>query len=78
MSAPARVLLQANCKETARVDLLMWLPRGIRPDPPEREKGVSMLRYEPPTLSEVGDFAQVTLGRPNWGFEADWSCVMLC
>ncbi|MFC6887043.1 MULTISPECIES: lasso RiPP family leader peptide-containing protein [Actinomadura] len=34
--------------------------------------------YEPPTLSEAGAFSEVTLGRPNWGFEADWSCVMLC
>lgn len=34
--------------------------------------------YEPPVLVSIGDFATVTLGRPNWGFEADWSCVMLC
>ncbi|GAA0264402.1 hypothetical protein GCM10009527_070550 [Actinomadura nitritigenes] len=34
--------------------------------------------YEPPALMEVGGFAELTLGRPSWGFEADWSCVMLC
>lgn len=34
--------------------------------------------YEPPTVEEAGDFAEVTLGRPSWGFEADWTCVMLC
>ncbi|HZB29452.1 MAG TPA: lasso RiPP family leader peptide-containing protein [Streptosporangiaceae bacterium] len=34
--------------------------------------------YEPPTLAEVGDFAALTLGRPSWGFESDWSCVMFC
>ncbi|MEV7008681.1 lasso RiPP family leader peptide-containing protein [Streptosporangium sp. NPDC051022] len=34
--------------------------------------------YEPPTLSGVGEFAEVTLGRPSWGFENDWTCVMLC
>ncbi|MEU3165977.1 lasso RiPP family leader peptide-containing protein [Streptosporangium sp. NPDC006930] len=37
-----------------------------------------VLAYEPPTVSGVGEFAEVTLGRPSWGFEADWSCVMLC
>ncbi|TDC32724.1 lasso RiPP family leader peptide-containing protein [Kribbella albertanoniae] len=37
-----------------------------------------MLAYEPPMLTEVGSFAEVTLGRPTWGFEADWTCVMLC
>lgn len=34
--------------------------------------------YEPPALVEVGNFAKVTLGRPNWGFENDWSCIMFC
>ncbi|MGH8908666.1 MAG: lasso RiPP family leader peptide-containing protein [Egibacteraceae bacterium] len=34
--------------------------------------------YEAPVLVSIGDFAQVTLGRPNWGFEADWSCIMFC
>jgi hypothetical protein len=34
--------------------------------------------YEPPALTEVGDFAELTLGRPSWGFEHDWSCVMMC
>jgi hypothetical protein len=34
--------------------------------------------YEPPMLVGIGDFAKVTLGRPNWGFETDWSCIMFC
>lgn len=34
--------------------------------------------YEPPVLVSIGDFAKVTLGRPNWGFETDWSCIMFC
>jgi hypothetical protein len=34
--------------------------------------------YEPPVLTSIGDFANVTLGRPNWGFETDWSCIMFC
>nr|ARA91552.1 precursor A [Actinoalloteichus fjordicus] len=38
----------------------------------------SLGSYEPPALEEVGIFDEVTLGRPSWGFEADWSCVMVC
>lgn len=34
--------------------------------------------YEPPMLAAAGDFAEVTLGRPSWGFENDWTCVMFC
>ena len=37
-----------------------------------------MAAYEPPTLVEVGEFMTVTLGRPSWGFERDWTCVMFC
>ncbi|MFK4268778.1 lasso RiPP family leader peptide-containing protein [Streptomyces milbemycinicus] len=34
--------------------------------------------YEPPTVTEIGDFAEVTLGRGSWGFEPDWTCYMFC
>lgn len=34
--------------------------------------------YETPTITEMGAFSEVTLGRPNWGFENDWSCVRVC
>lgn len=40
------------------------------------EKAISA--YEPPTLMEAGGFVEVTLGRPSWGFENDWTCVMFC
>ncbi|MFI1869474.1 lasso RiPP family leader peptide-containing protein [Streptomyces jumonjinensis] len=33
--------------------------------------------YEPPELIEAGDFTEVTLGRPNWGFDSVWTCVEL-
>ncbi|WP_169813973.1 lasso RiPP family leader peptide-containing protein [Actinomadura kijaniata] len=32
--------------------------------------------YEPPTLTEVGDFASLTLGRGMTGFEAEWTCFV--
>jgi hypothetical protein len=31
--------------------------------------------YLPPALAEVGEFAQVTLGRPVWGFDSRDRCV---
>lgn len=31
--------------------------------------------YEPPALAEAGEFTQVTLGHPSWGFEWDGHCV---
>ncbi|MGK5552000.1 lasso RiPP family leader peptide-containing protein [Actinomadura kijaniata] len=34
--------------------------------------------YEPPTLAVAGDFARTTLGRPGWGFDAHWLCIMYC
>ncbi|REE96912.1 lasso RiPP family leader peptide-containing protein [Thermomonospora umbrina] len=33
--------------------------------------------YEPPTLTEVGDFTEVTLGRPNWGFDGQLTCRVI-
>jgi len=34
--------------------------------------------YETPALVEVGDFADVTLGRGTWGWEWDGECWSLC
>ncbi|GAA1587356.1 hypothetical protein GCM10009678_82310 [Actinomadura kijaniata] len=35
--------------------------------------------YEPPTLTQVGDFARTTLGRSSLGgFDSDWLCIMYC
>ncbi|WP_245681673.1 lasso RiPP family leader peptide-containing protein [Actinomadura kijaniata] len=34
--------------------------------------------YEPPTLTEVGDFSRTTLGRLGWGFDSHWLCIMYC
>ncbi|MCX4869830.1 lasso RiPP family leader peptide-containing protein [Streptomyces sp. NBC_00257] len=30
--------------------------------------------YESPEMVEVGEFAEVTMGRPNWGFDWNWTC----
>ncbi|GGT76029.1 MULTISPECIES: lasso RiPP family leader peptide-containing protein [Streptomyces] len=31
--------------------------------------------YEAPALVEIGDFAEVTMGLPNWGFDSRWTCL---
>ena len=33
--------------------------------------------YQPPELTTIGDFSEVTLGRLNWGFDAVWWCAYL-
>jgi len=33
--------------------------------------------YQPPELTAIGDFSEVTLGRMNWGFDAQWTCAYL-
>lgn len=33
-------------------------------------------RYESPALVEIGSFADVTLGRPVWGFDSRDRCLI--
>jgi hypothetical protein len=49
----------------------------VKNEPVVYEKDESVV-YEPPALVSIGQFAKVTLGRPSWGFERDWTCVMFC
>ncbi|MFD2469329.1 lasso RiPP family leader peptide-containing protein [Amycolatopsis silviterrae] len=39
---------------------------------------IETIAYEPPTMAEAGDFAEVTLGLPNLGWELDGRCLFAC
>ncbi|MFI0356939.1 lasso RiPP family leader peptide-containing protein [Actinomadura sp. 9N407] len=34
--------------------------------------------YEPPTLAEVGGFAQLTLKQGTWGWDSKDECLVIC
>ncbi|MDJ1134867.1 lasso RiPP family leader peptide-containing protein [Streptomyces iconiensis] len=36
---------------------------------------VAEFEYEAPEFVVVGDFSEITLGRPNWGFDSVWTCA---
>ncbi|MGI5170113.1 lasso RiPP family leader peptide-containing protein [Spirillospora sp. CA-253888] len=33
------------------------------------------MQYEAPSLTDMGDFGSVTMGKPVWGFEPTGLCI---